>query len=161
MSPQYGSAYPPVETIRKAIDASLPGAVTGDTEHRGEVTLIVVREQIREVCRFLRDSADWQFALLADVTAADWPKRERRFDVVYNLYSVSRNLRLRLKVQVSEDEPVPSVVPLWASANWAEREVFDMFGVRFEGHPGRYLALVMLPLAWLVANWPLRPGREA
>src|SRR5882762_10137091 len=73
--------------------------------------------------------------MLSDLTAVDWPKREKRFDVVLNLYSFAKNERLRLKAQAAEGEEVPSVVGVWVAANWMEREVFDMFGIGFSGNP--------------------------
>jgi len=90
--------------------------------------------------------------LLCDLTAADWPKREKRFDVVYHLYSIPRNHRLRLKVRVGEGEPVPSATTVHHSAEWHEREVFDLFGVAFEGHPD--LRRILLPDEW--KGHPLR-----
>lgn len=90
--------------------------------------------------------------MLADLTAVDWPKRERRFDVVLNLYSFAKNERLRLKAQVGADEPVPSVCEVWPVANWLERECYDMFGIVFEGHPD--LKRILLPEEW--QGYPLR-----
>lgn len=109
--------------------------------HRGDHTAVVERAAVAEVLAFCRDDADLRFDLLMDLTAVDYlkyPGREdgARFEVVYHLYSVPHNHRLRLKVPVEEDDPVvPSAVPLWAAADWFEREVWDMFGIRFEGHP--------------------------
>ena len=148
----YGSKYPALTDIKNWLDEHAPGAVQEGYEHRTETTLVIKAEKIRAVCQLLRDAGDWQFALLADVAGADWPGREKRFDVVYNLYSVANNLRLRLKVQVPEGEVVPSVVPVWSSANWHEREVFDMFGVPFSDHPD--LRRILMPDDW--EGHPLR-----
>jgi NADH-quinone oxidoreductase subunit C len=82
----------------------------------------------------------------------DWPRREKRFDLVLNLYSFAKNERLRLKVQVGVDEPVTSVADVWPTANWLEREVYDMFGIIFEGHPD--LRRLLLPEEW--QGYPLR-----
>ena len=112
--------------------------------------LILPRESIVPVAMFLK--TELHFTLLADLTAADYPKRERRFDVVYQLYSFSRNERLRVKVQVGEQEAVESVLPVWSGADWMEREVFDMFGIRFEHHPN--LKRILLPEEW--EGHPLR-----
>lgn len=147
-----GSKYLAMDEIKKVLDEHLPGSVLDGFEHRTETTLLIRPDKIRAVCHFLRDSAEWQFALLADVAGVDWPKREKRFEVVYNLYSVANNLRLRLKVQVGEGEAVPSVVPVWSTANWLEREVFDMFGVPFDGHPD--LRRILMPDDW--EGHPLR-----
>jgi len=146
MSPTYGSKYPALDEIRKAVEGQLPSVVVDAYEHRTEVTLVVKRESIHDLCVYLRDDDRWQFKLLADVTAADWPKREKRFDVLYNLYSPAKNLRLRIKLMVGEGESIPSVADVWSSANWAEREVYDMFGVPFDGHPD--LRRILMPDDW-------------
>jgi NADH-quinone oxidoreductase subunit C len=107
----------------------------------GHATVLVDRAALPEVLRRCRDDADLRFDMLMDLTAVDYltyPGREDvpRFEVVYHLYSVPHNHRLRVKAGVDEDDPVvPSAVPLWPIANWFEREVWDMFGIRFEGHP--------------------------
>lgn len=112
--------------------------------------LIVPTDRILDVCKYLRDEAG--FAMLADLTAADYPKRERRFDMIYQLLSFSRNERLRVKAYVGESESIESVVPLWLGADWMEREVFDMFGIRFDHHPN--LKRILLPDEW--EGHPLR-----
>lgn len=107
-------------------------------EHRlinDELVLIARPETLRKVMRFLRDDSQCQFKLLVDVCGVDYPEREQRFEVVYNLLSISHNQRIRVKVSVSEDEPVPSVAPLYPTANWFEREVWDLYGVFFAEHP--------------------------
>ena len=102
----------------------------------GDETIVVPRDRAPDIMRALRDEPDFEFNMLADVTAVDWLERKPRFDVVYHLNSLTHNHRLRVKVQVDGPEPVVlSMVPLWNSANWLERECWDMFGVRFEGHP--------------------------
>jgi NADH-quinone oxidoreductase subunit C len=108
---------------------------------RGEPTAVSTREGLLDLLRVARDDGELAFEMLTDLTAVDYlqyPGREDgpRFDVVYQLYSLRHNHRLRVKVHVDEDDPVvPTVVPLWPIANWLEREVWDMFGIRFEGHP--------------------------
>lgn len=110
-------------------------------EHRGDATALVAREAIREVLAFCRDEPELAFEVLMDLTAVDYlryPGAEGRprFEVVYHLYSLTHNHRLRLKVPVEEADPVvASAVPFWPIADWFEREVWDMFGVRFAGHP--------------------------
>jgi NADH-quinone oxidoreductase subunit C len=117
-----------------------PAILETHAEH-GDHTAVVDRAALSEVLRFCRDDPALRFDMLMDLTAVDYlryPGREDgpRFEVVYHLYSVSENHRVRLKCRVDEDEPaVPSAVPLWPIANWLEREVWDMFGIRFEGHP--------------------------
>jgi NADH-quinone oxidoreductase subunit C len=109
--------------------------------HRGEPTVVVAREGLVDLMRLSRDDAELAFNVLTDLTAVDYlkyPGREDgpRFDVVYHLYSLPLNHRLRVKVRVDEDDAVvPTLVSLWPIANWLEREVWDMFGIRFEGHP--------------------------
>ena len=117
---------------------------------RKQAILVVAREQLVEIAIYSRD--DEQFDWLSDLTAVDWPKREKRFDIVLNMYSFKKNERLRLKVHSAADERVPSVQGVWATANWLEREVYDMFGVVFEGHPE--LKRILLPDEW--QGHPLR-----
>ena len=117
------------------------GAVVDSHEHRGDATLVVERAGLIDTLRFCRDETSLDFDVLMDLTAVDYsryPGREDgpRFEVVYHLYSISHNHRVRVKVRVDEDDAVvPSAVDLWPIANWFEREVWDMFGVRFTGHP--------------------------
>jgi NADH-quinone oxidoreductase subunit C len=117
---------------------------------RKQAILVVARELLAEIALYSRD--DEKFDWLSDLTAADWPKREKRFDVILNMYSMEKNERLRVKAQASADERVPSVQGVWATANWMEREVYDMFGVVFEGHPD--LKRILLPDEW--QGYPLR-----
>src|ERR1700694_995790 len=117
---------------------------------RKQAILVVARELLAEIAIYSRD--DEKFDWLSDLTAVDWPKREKRFDIVLNMYSFEKNERLRLKVHASADERVPSVQGIWSTANWMEREVYDMFGVVFEGHPD--LKRILLPDEW--QGHPLR-----
>ncbi len=109
--------------------------------HRGDHTAVMAREAIVETLAFCRDDRDLRFDMLMDLTAVDYlkfPGREDgpRFEVVYHLYSVPHNHRVRLKVRLEEDDAVvPTATGLWPIANWLEREVWDMFGIRFDGHP--------------------------
>jgi NADH-quinone oxidoreductase subunit C len=119
-------------------------------EDRKQAILTVDRVRLVEIARHLREEE--KFDMLADLTAVDWPKREKRFDVVLNLYSFAKNERLRLKVWAADAEDVPSVVSVWPTANWQEREVFDMFGIIFSGHPN--LKRILLPDEW--QGYPLR-----
>ena len=119
---------------------------------RNQPAIVVARESLLEVCEFLKSDRGGSYALLTDETAVDYPKREKRFDVIYHLYSFQRNDRLRLKVLVGEGEEVPSVVGVWPTAYWLEREVFDMFGLRFAGHPD--LRRILMPDDW--EGHPLR-----
>src|SRR5262245_32687389 len=120
MSPQYNSRYAEPDAVAAAVEAVCPGAVIEKTSYRQETTLLLRAGSVLDVCRFLQSDPEWKFALLSDVAGVDWPAREKRFDVAYNLYSIEKNLRLRLKVQVAEGESIPSVTSLWRSADWAE-----------------------------------------
>ena len=101
----------------------------------GELTIVTSRDDLGAMMKLLRDDSNCQFKVLVDVTAADYPEREERFEIVYNLLSLSHNQRIRVKVSTDENIPVPSVVPLFSAAGWFEREVWDMFGVFFTDHP--------------------------
>jgi len=104
--------------------------------HRGDATVVVQREEALEVLKTLRDRAPFSFNLLADLTAVDYLGKTPRFEVVYHLYSLPQNHRLRVKVRLGEEDAwMHSLVPLWKSANWMEREAWDMFGIKFVGHP--------------------------
>lgn len=134
----------------KRYRARFGDAVREAWEDRKQAILVVERARLGEIAKFTRDEEKFDF--LSDLTAVDWPKREKRFDVVLNLYSFAHNARLRLKVHAAEGESVPSVSGIWSTANWLEREAYDMFGIRFEGHPN--LTRILLPEEW--QGHPLR-----
>jgi NADH-quinone oxidoreductase subunit C len=129
------------EAILQRLRDRFGAGVVETHELRGDTTAVLERSALAEALRFCRDEPALRFEMLTDLTAADYlkyPGREDgpRFEVVYQLYSLTHNHRLRLKVRVDEDDAVvPSAVALWPIANWLEREVWDMFGVRFAGHP--------------------------
>ena len=115
-----------------------PDAVISVHAERGDETAVIKRENLLEIARFLKDNSDFAMNVLIDLTAVDglWMEASPRFEVVYHFYSVVKNHRLRLKVPVSEsDLSVVTLSGLWPIANWFEREVWDMFGIKFEGHP--------------------------
>jgi len=115
---------------------TLPDAIIGTHAYRGDATASVAAERVVDVLRFLRDDADLAFEMLTDLTAVDHLGEEPRFEVVYHLYSVSRNHRVRIKSRVpAEPCQIESVVEVWPSANWMEREVWDLYGIRFRNHP--------------------------
>ena len=121
--------------LRRLLDG-LPDAVRATHADHGDATAVVARERVADVLAFLRDDSELEFEMLSDVCAVDHLPRTPRFEVVYHLYSVAHNHRIRVKAEVPDDDPVvPSAVPLYASANWMEREVWDLYGIRFEGHP--------------------------
>jgi NADH-quinone oxidoreductase subunit C len=122
---------------------------------RNETTVVVGPADLVGICRFLRDDPDLAFDFLADLTGVDrlkLPESSPRFEVVYQLYSIQFKRRLRLKVRVDEGQPVPSVTGVWETANWHEREVHDLFGVSFQGHPD--LRRILMPDDW--EGHPLR-----
>jgi NADH-quinone oxidoreductase subunit C len=120
---------------------------------RDEMTLYVDRSDVREACALLRDDPECPFNFLSDVTCVDWYPSEPRFEVVYHLLSIPKKERVRLKVRLSSSSPsVDSITSLWPGANFFEREVYDLFGVRFAGHP--YLRRIMMPEDW--EGHPLR-----
>ena len=129
-----------------ALEQACPGGIGQVSYWVGDWTLIVPRDCLVEVATWLRDANEARFDFCSDVTAVDWPPRDARFDVVYCLYSVTYRRRVRLKVRLKDGESVPSVTEVWPAANWLEREVFDMFGIRFDGHPA--LRRILMPDDW-------------
>ena len=122
-----------LEKLGKAIVAASAKTIGSATVQFGELTLTAPAHRIVEVLTQLRDQHG--FHQLIDLCGADYPERERRFDVVYHLLSMTKNLRVRVKVQTDEDTAVPSVVSVYPAADWYEREAFDMYGIFFDGHP--------------------------
>jgi len=112
-----------------------PDAVSGIAVVRSCLSAVVETAAIAEVARFVRDDPAFQFRMCSGVCGVDYPERPQRFEVVYNLLSLTHNLRLRLKLRTDGETPVPSVTGIWPAANWFEREVWDMYGVFFSGHP--------------------------
>lgn len=117
--------------------ARLGGKILDSHAFRGDDTIVVAREELGETFRFLKEDPQLDLSFLTDITAVDYlGKKSPRFEVVYHLYSLKAGHRLRVKVPVPEEDPmVDSLAPLWKGANWLEREVWDMFGIRFRGHP--------------------------
>jgi NADH-quinone oxidoreductase subunit C len=106
------------------------------SEFRNELTIVVPKDRIVEICRFLKEDAELKFDLLADLCGIDMNTAGNRFGVIYNLYSLTNKFRIRLKTFTDEEDPkVPTVTGVWGTANWHERETFDMFGIVFVGHP--------------------------
>jgi len=123
------SDHPWVRSLRDA----LPEAFVSAKEFARQVTLTVRRESIAQVARHLKNVQDFRYCV--DVTAVDWRDRQPRFDVVYHFYSFSKNDRIRVKCGAADGEEVPSIATVYLAANWPERETYDMFGIRFTGHP--------------------------
>ncbi len=136
-----------------ALLAMKPGAVTAAQFDRNELTIWVDRIYLREACLALRSSPQLQYNAIADITCVDWFPREPRFEVVYHLFSTTNKKYLRLKVRLTGDDAnIDSLTPIWPGANFFEREVFDLFGVRFDEHPN--LTRIMMPDNW--EGHPLR-----
>ena len=117
------------------IATSLSDYVHDATVVRDELEVAARADQVERVLKFLKDDPRCRFEQLIDLCGVDWPERDPRFDVVYHLLSMSHNCRLRLKVGVNEDQPVPSVVTVYPSAGWWERETWDLYGIHFAGNP--------------------------
>ena len=124
--------------------------ITEASTYLGQNYFLVDRHLIPEILQVLRDQE--QFDYCVDITAVHYPKREKPFDVVWILYSFPRNERIRVKTLIADGEVLPSSVPIWPTTNWLEREVYDMFGIRFEGHPD--MKRILLPEGW--KGHPLR-----
>jgi NADH-quinone oxidoreductase subunit C len=141
--PPAGIALP---SFIAALQSAIPGAITQLSFYVGDWTVIVPSDKLIDAGRFLRDTPETAFDFCSDVTASDWPPRPQRFDVIYCLYSTRYRHRVRLKVRAGDNEPVASVSGLWPAANWLEREVYDLFGVNFVGHPDR--RRILMPEDW-------------
>jgi NADH-quinone oxidoreductase subunit C len=144
------SGDPLIDRIRERF----PDAISEAVATLGQQILRVKKDSYLELCRFLHDDEEAQFDMCTDLTAVHWPSRSgEEFEVVILLYSVSKNRRLRVKVSLADGEACPSVTPIWSGANWMERETFDMFGIKFDGHPD--LRRILLP-----EDWPGHPLRK-
>ena len=142
------TAQPSIQTELARIRAAASDAILEVVEQpEKEMFWVTVRPRsIVSVAKALRDDRECDFKLLCDLTCVDYPHEPPRFNVLYNFYSVSRKKRLFVRVRVGEGEAVPTLSEVYPSANWAEREVWDLFGVRFEGHPD--LRRIMMPDDW-------------
>jgi NADH-quinone oxidoreductase subunit C len=130
-----------------------PQTIAEVIESRGETTVVLARRDLIRICQFLAQDQSLGFTFLSDITAVDRFPMEPRFEVSYQLLSMERRERVRIKVRVSgPDAVLPSVTGIWPAANWLEREVFDLFGIRFEGHPD--LTRIVMPEDW--EGHPLR-----
>ncbi|GAB4487361.1 MAG: NADH-quinone oxidoreductase subunit C [Thermodesulfovibrionales bacterium] len=140
--------------IAERLKERFPEEVLGVREFRGQVSVSVKPGRIREICRWLHDDPDFFFDYLIDLCGVDYlNKRENRFDVVYHLYSIRHRHMIRLKAELpGASTTIDSVVPVWAGANWHERECYDLFGISFSGHPD--LRRILLPEDW--EGYPLR-----
>jgi len=145
------------------LKSTFPDAVLSSEEYRGDVTVTLKQDSLLPVCSFLRDDPDYSFRFLVDVTAVDYYDRTPRFIMVYHLLSMKHNLRLRLKVPLTGEMPeIETVSGIWPTANWHERETYDLLGVRFINHPD--LRRILLPDHWdchpLRKDYPLEGKGE-
>jgi NADH-quinone oxidoreductase subunit C len=124
-----------LDALGQTIVSALPGAAIEHKVAFNQLTVAVHTDKIVEVARFLRDDPGCRFVSLIDVTAVDYPKREKRFDVVYHLLSPTLNARIRLRAEADETTQVPSIIEVFPGADWFERETYDLYGVIFIGHP--------------------------
>lgn len=124
-----------LQDLGSLIETALPDAVTSASVSGGELIVEAKRDAIVSVLTYLRDDVNCQFKQLMDVCGVDYPEDEKRFEVVYNLLSMTHNQRVRVKVRTNEDEPVPTVTGVFNSAGWFERETWDLYGVYFSDHP--------------------------
>ena len=124
-----------LDRLGRTIAGALPASVTGYVIAFHELTVTAQARDIVAVMKYLRDDPNCLFVNLIDITAVDWPSRERRFDVVYHLLSPKHNARVRVKAETDENTPVPSIIEVFAGADWFERETYDLYGIVFTGHP--------------------------
>jgi NADH-quinone oxidoreductase subunit C len=152
-----------VQLIIEKLKAQFPSELLDLVEYRGETTVTVNKEKIVEICRFMRDTGG--FNLLSDLCGVDYlGKKEQRFMVVYNMYNLTTKERIRLKAPVAEEQPcIDTVSDVWSTANWHERECWDLFGIDFNGHPD--MRRILMADDWeghpLRKDYPLQgPDRE-
>ena len=146
---------PPGMDLRNLVDAEYPDAILEQTAYKDredEVTFVLKADYLVRVCEFLRNHPASSFKILTDLTAAHYPEDVEPFQVIYQLISIDHSRLLRLKVKVKDGQEVPTVTDVWSSANWMEREVYDLFGISFTDHPD--LRRILLPDNW--GSHPLR-----
>ena len=124
-----------LKELGKHVQDTLGDAVTGTTMRLGELSIEINRDDVLKIIKFLRDDVNCQFLTLLDVCGVDYPEDDERFEIVYHMLSMTHNNRIRIKLRTDEDTPVASVTSLFSSANWWEREIWDLFGVAFIDHP--------------------------
>jgi NADH-quinone oxidoreductase subunit C len=164
--PEASAPQPPPHPAVQAVQQRFSAAVEEVVTFRGEITLRVHKDAVHDALHFLRDDAALRYDMLIDLTGVDWRVRLPRFDVVYQLYSTENRQQLRVKSGVNALERGDSIATasdLWASANWLERECYDMFGINFAGHPD--LRRILLPEDWnegypLRKDYPLRGHKQ-
>ncbi len=162
-SPAAPAAAKPAPPAKAAVPVPIPwdspmiaklkaqyGSGLEPLSYLGQNYMVVDRSAIPEILQILRNEEEFNYCV--DITAVHYPKREKQFEVIWIFYSYARNERIRVKTQIADGDSISSAVPLWETANWLEREVFDMFGIKFDGHPD--LKRILLPDGW--KGYPLR-----
>lgn len=146
------------EIVVQKLKEKFPNSVLDTYSFRADNTVIIKKEDILDVCRFLKSDPELDFNFLSDLCGVDYMGREPRFEVVYHLFSINKHHRVRLKAMVGEGEKIHSVVGIWTTADWHEREAYDMYGIVFEGHPN--LTRILMPEDWdghpLRKDYPLK-----
>lgn len=142
------------QAIAEGMRERFPSEVKEIKEFRGQVSVIVKKDRLREIMEYLHDTPELCFSYLRDICGVDYfGRKEPRFEVVYQLYSISHRHMIRIRAEVPEDDPfIDSVVSIWDGADWHERECYDMFGIQFKGHPD--LRRILMPEDW--EGYPLR-----
>lgn len=141
------------QAIVEKLKSNFRDAVLETSLFRNEASLLVDRHLLRAICNFLKTDPELRMNYLVDVLGSDYLPASPRFEVVYHLYSIVNKHRVRLKIRLNDGETAPSVSDIWSAANWPEREVFDMFGIAFEGHPN-------LKRIYLAEDWEGHPLRK-
>ncbi len=140
--------------LAESIQTRFPQGVVSVYEWRGDVAVTITREQVHDVCRYLRDDPNMDFDYMVHVSSVDWPDEAERFEVVWEVSSIRKRHRIRIKTRVPEDDCfVDSMTDIWRGADFMEREVFDMMGIRFNNHPD--LRRILMPDEY-TEGWPLR-----
>lgn len=142
----------PDSILVKNIKEKFGSSVLDTIIFRDEATHLIKKDSLIEICKFLKNDSELQFNFLSDIAAVDCLPQRPRFEVAYHLYSIPQKHRIRLKIKIEDGETVPSVTSVWKTADWAEREAYDMFGIVFEGHPN--LKRIYMPDEW--EGFPLR-----
>ena len=146
------------EIVVQKIKRHFPSTVLDSYSFVGDDTVIINKDDILDVCEFLKNDPELSFDFLSDLCGVDYMGREPRFEVVYHLFSITKHHRIRLKAMVGEEETIPSVVEIWGTADWLEREAYDMYGIFFIGHPN--MVRILMPDDWdghpLRKDYPLK-----
>jgi NADH-quinone oxidoreductase subunit C len=151
-APKVNLAAEVASPVLDALKAKFSEAIQSVSFYAGEVTVLLEKDALLPVCRFLKEEPSLRLDYLSNLCGVDFPERDKRFEIVYHVFSIQHRHRINLKIRVADQEPAPSVASIWRTANWHEREAFDLLGVPFEGHPD--LRRILLTDEW--QGHPLR-----